>query len=101
MCLGGFIFKHKNTKAQRKIKRDMSNGYIYILTNPSIRGVKIGFTTRATKKRAMELSKPTGVPGRYSVAYEKYVNNCKKVEKLIHKNLLKYRTDRKFHSSQF
>ena len=47
----------------------MSNkGYVYILVNENVPSlVKIGFTNRDPKTRAIELSNVTGVPGEWIV----------------------------------
>jgi hypothetical protein len=46
-------------------------GYIYILINPYFKGlVKIGKTTRSSEERALELSKHSGIPAEFVVAYE-------------------------------
>jgi hypothetical protein len=45
-------------------------GYIYILINPSLEGlIKVGKTTRDPIDHAVELSKATGVPTPFIVAY--------------------------------
>ena len=60
-------------------------GYVYILTNPALPGLlKIGKTTRTPQLRAAELSKPTGVPRPFEVAYALYVLDCHRVEKRAH-----------------
>ena len=65
-------------------------GYIYILINPSMEGlIKIGKTTRCVKDRASELSKSTGVPTHFIVAYETNVKNCTRAEEFVHTLLAK------------
>lgn len=60
-------------------------GYIYILINPSLEGlIKVGKTTRDPIDRAVELSKATGVPTPFIVAYQMLVNNCSKAEEFVH-----------------
>lgn len=60
-------------------------GYIYILINPSMEGlIKVGKTTKDPKERASELSKATGVPTPFIVAYQACVNNCSKAEMFVH-----------------
>lgn len=70
-----------------------SIGKIYILRNSAFKDrlVKIGLTTRLSEERAIELSKPTGVPNEFEVLYEEDVIDCKLAEKLIHDKLIKYR----------
>jgi hypothetical protein len=65
-----------------------SAGYVYILTNPALPGLlKIGKTTRTPQLRAEELSKPTGVPMPFEVAYSLYGIDCHRVEKRVHQQL--------------
>ena len=68
-------------------------GKVYILRNPSFKDrlVKIGLTSKLSEERAMELSKPTGVPNEFEVLYEEDVIDCKLAEKLIHDKLNSYR----------
>jgi T5orf172 domain-containing protein len=74
----------------------MSNGYIYIMINPSLEKdlLKIGRTTRKPEERASELC-TTGVPARFHVAYEEEVENCFLAESLLHQQLASYRYDQK------
>ena len=60
-------------------------GYVYVLINPSMEGlVKIGKTTKEPKERAAELSKATGVPTPFVVAYEEYFDDCGQAEAFVH-----------------
>lgn len=70
----------------------MSAGYVYILINSSfIDLIKIGCTTYKSEERAKQISSNTGVPTPFIVAFEMYVDDCKKFEKEIHKKLYDYR----------
>lgn len=63
-------------------------GWIYILTNSAMDGlVKIGFSKKDPKHRATELSKDTGVPAEFAVAYCEIVGNCRRVEAVTHERL--------------
>lgn len=63
----------------------MAEGYVYILTNPSMPGlVKVGSTTRQPRVRAAELSRGTAVPTPYEVAYSEWVTDSKSAERRIH-----------------
>ncbi|MFL6282881.1 MAG: GIY-YIG nuclease family protein [Pyrinomonadaceae bacterium] len=64
----------------------MSNrGFIYILINPSLAGLlKIGKTTRSPESRADELSKATGVPTPFIVAFDEEFDDCDTAERYIH-----------------
>lgn len=74
----------------------MSNGYIYILTNPSLNGlVKIGSTAYNVAVRVKQLSSTTSIPEPFAVAYEIYVNNFQEFEKELHNKLSKYRVNPK------
>tara|TARA_Y100000588_G_scaffold339576_1_gene382385 strand:+ start:898 stop:1308 length:411 start_codon:yes stop_codon:yes gene_type:complete len=66
----------------------MSKGYVYILTNPMMpRLIKISRTTNKPDERAADLSKSSGVPAKYEVAFSVLVSDCEYVEKTIHKKL--------------
>ena len=62
--------------------------YIYILVNPSLRGLlKIGKTTRTPDERAAELSASSNMPTPFMVAYEEEVPDCSVAERLVHQKL--------------
>lgn len=62
----------------------MSEGYVYILSNPSMPGlVKIGRTTRSVEGRANELYQ-TGVPEPFKVEHEVIAPNCADLETGMH-----------------
>ncbi|MBL4747578.1 MAG: GIY-YIG nuclease family protein [Magnetovibrio sp.] len=47
-----------------------TNGFVYIMSNPSMPGLlKIGCTTRTPEERANELHQATGVPGKFTVEW--------------------------------
>lgn len=70
----------------------MQTGYIYVMTNSEVSHlVKIGYTTRTVKDRAKELSSGTGVPGKWVPKRDWLINHPEKYEKIIHKELAKYR----------
>jgi hypothetical protein len=77
----------------------MASGVIYVLTNPALKGLlKIGKTTRSVEERAAEISGATGVPTKFLVAYEDFVEDCDLAERRIHTALSQYRygKDREF-----
>ena len=66
----------------------MSQQYIYILLNASLKGLlKIGRTNRSPEERAQELSASTNMPTPFLVAYEETVPDSAIAEKLIHDRL--------------
>ncbi len=70
----------------------MAAGVIYVLVNPVHKNLlKIGKTARTAEERATEISRGTGVASPFWVAYDDYVNDCDKAEKLIHLRLSNYR----------
>lgn len=70
----------------------MPYGYVYILFNPLMDGiVKIGSTTQSSEKRAIQISKGTGVPVAYQVVYEEHVSDCRAVEQRLHQIFVAYR----------
>ncbi len=77
----------------------MEAGHIYILINASMQGlVKIGMTSRTPDERASEISKGTGVPSPFVVAYSEEVPDCVTAESAIHSRLAAHRVgkDREF-----
>lgn len=63
----------------------MSQGYVYILTNPSMPGlVKIGQTSRTVDERIAELNRATGVPTDFEVFAAIEVENPVIVETELH-----------------
>lgn len=83
--------------AKERFGENDSSGYIYILINPSLNDnfLKIGKTMRSPEKRADELSRSTGIPSSFIVAYEARVANPHRAEKLIHRRLRRYRVNQK------
>jgi len=81
----------KPTRPEPK-RSGIENGTVYVLVNPEIPDVvKIGHTTRTASIRAKELSRNTGVPGEYRVAYQFKASNPKRLEEKVHRNLSRYR----------
>jgi hypothetical protein len=70
----------------------MEKGYIYVLINPSMKGmVKIGKTNRNPEDRAKELSAGTNIPFQFQVGYDILVSDIDLAEKKVHKKLEKFR----------
>lgn len=72
-------------------------GYVYILTNPGYPKdmLKIGATTRTPEQRTWELYKEqTGVPDKFSVAYQRRIPNCFLAEEIAHNRLARFRTNK-------
>lgn len=66
--------------------------WVYILTNPAIEGmVKIGYTTTDPHTRALQISRGTGVPLGYEVAWAYKCYKGEKIEKEVHKYFKKQR----------
>lgn len=71
-------------------------GFVYILSNDSMPGIfKIGYTTRHPKERANELF-TTGIPSKFITEYYIYVEDCIKIESIIHNNLRKFNCGKEF-----
>jgi hypothetical protein len=67
-------------------------GFVYILQSSAMPGVyKVGATERSPHQRAEELSRGTGVPVAYEVAFYGEVENAFAWEKTVHKALENYR----------
>ncbi|NWH06885.1 GIY-YIG nuclease family protein [Desulfobacter latus] len=68
------------------------NGYIYILSNPSMPDLlKIGFTTRSVDERIAELNSSTGVPENFVLEAYFCSNTPENDERLLHIELSNYR----------
>lgn len=64
-----------------------TRGWVYVMSNTAMPGVvKVGFTLKDTKLRAIELSH-TGVPEKWVVEYEAFVTNPREIEQIAHKEL--------------
>lgn len=62
-----------------------NNGWIYLLTNPSMDGmIKIGKTNRDPSDRVKELSSATGVPTPFVLIYKEHFADCDVAEKHVH-----------------
>ena len=69
-------------------------GFLYILINDSFPGlIKIGSTVLYEQERARQLSSNTAVPTPFKVAYEVYVDDYDKLEKLLHMELSDFRVN--------
>ncbi|GEB51950.1 GIY-YIG nuclease family protein [Streptomyces cacaoi] len=67
-------------------------GYIYILVNSSLPNlVKIGLTRGPTKRRAADLSRSSGIPTPFVIAYDELVADCATVEKWLHEKFAAFR----------
>lgn len=75
--------------AENSYKTDQP-GFVYILTNPSLESIKIGWSIYSPEKRARELS-TTGIPLPYKVCYGLLCHEAEAVEKSVHKLLNNHR----------
>lgn len=74
-----------NEYDEPNIEKEDTNGYIYVMINPSLEGmVKIGKTKRDPNERVKELSSATGVPTPFILVFYKPFRNCDSAEKAIH-----------------
>jgi polyhydroxyalkanoate synthesis regulator phasin len=67
----------------------MSEGYVYIMTNPSLQDdyLKIGRTEEDPQARAEQLSTTTAVAGPYRVVFSEVVPDCEEAERRVHEKL--------------
>jgi hypothetical protein len=75
------------------------DSWIYVLTNPTMPNlIKIGYTDKTPDKRAFQLSRSTGVPLKFNVAYAFKCFNAHALEIELHRYLKDYRinNDREF-----
>jgi hypothetical protein len=64
----------------------MIKGYVYVLSNKSIKGVKCGYTDRDPQERCDELYN-TSVPTPFKVEYSVFLYDARVLEKKIHSKL--------------
>ena len=72
-------------------------GFVYILNNKTISGIKIGRTINHPIKRLRELSKATGVPKPFFCEYWAFVPDCITAEKTIHSQFNKNNIGKEFY----
>ena len=64
------------------------DGYVYILIHAAMPDlVKVGMTIRTSEVRAQEVSRETGVPGPYRVAYDEHFHDVIRAERAVHRKL--------------
>lgn len=69
-------------------------GYVYLLSNPSMPGlVKIGSTRRRPDDRKNELSRATGVPTPFKLEAWTWSKDAAKAERAVHLKLEKHRVN--------
>ncbi len=68
-------------------------GFIYVFSNPSLEGLKIGKTKSDPAERARELS-TTSVPSPFKVEYFAFVDDFDRLERDVHRRLDKYRKNK-------
>ena len=84
----------EHTAIPTSYKQENSNtGYIYVMRSAAHAKdiFKIGLTRRSSDIRSDELARSTGSPDKFLVVQEWLVQDCAKVETLVHQNLDKYR----------
>lgn len=65
----------------------VTEGWVYVVSNPAMPGlVKVGFTTKHPKERALEL-KGTGVPDSFVAEYAVRVQRPRALERAVHEHL--------------
>ena len=79
--------------ARSNVRTQDSSGYLYVLTNESMPGlVKIGYTTRDPRERALELFKQaSGVPTPFYVAFAVFCSDPAEAERDVFDLLDTYR----------
>jgi len=82
----------KRKRQKPAIAEEKRAGYVYVLINPAMKDiVKIGRTINKSEERAAEISRGSGVPTAWRVAYEEFVDDCFEVEKRLHERFAKHR----------
>ena len=73
-------------------KEFRSNGFIYVLSNPSMQGIyKIGMTVRNVEERVKELSRSTSIPTPFKIEAVFHSENPLRDEQDIHQALTEFR----------
>jgi hypothetical protein len=86
--------KPPEPKYSPKDYKTASEGYVYILSNPSLKGqLKIGMTTREVHKRVEELNSSTSIPTKFTVEYTIKCSKPYEKEQQIHTNLRAHRVN--------
>lgn len=80
-----------SSEKSRNRKKSNRFGYVYILSNPSIKGIKIGLTERHVIERLKELNRATGVPTPFKIEYYTDTIDCYALERAMHKYFSKKR----------
>lgn len=89
------IYSNNETieKERSTINMKTKQGFVYVLSNPSMPNlVKIGVTNNV-KERIKNLSRGTAIPTPFEVEYECMVEDCYKVEKALQAAFAPYRVN--------
>lgn len=81
-------------RTSKKHKRNRF-GYVYILSNPSIKGIKIGLTERHINERMKELNRSTSIPTPFNVEYYIDTKDCYALERAMHQHYSSRRINNK------
>lgn len=71
-------------------------GYIYVLSNPCFKYLKIGHTSNCAQYRADKLSAMQAIPKPFEVEAEYKVDDCVAAERTMHNVLGEYRIGKEF-----
>ena len=89
--------EYKKIKKNGGTKRQAGKaGYVYVLTNPTMKGlVKVGMTQKSVDERVRSLNSSTSVPKPFKVVHFVKSKDCIKLEKTVHQILGKRRANKR------
>lgn len=76
--------------------RKGESGYVYIMSNPCIKYLKIGHSKHDPHSRLAKLSNGTWLPDPFEIEYSARVNGCREVEREVHRYLKPYHYKKEF-----
>lgn len=68
-----------------------TKGYVYVLSNPSFKWLKIGYSKNGGERRAIELSRESCLPTPFKLEFELFVEDAYAVEKAVHESFISKR----------
>ena len=78
------------------MSKKKDHGYVYVLSNPCFRYLKIGYTTNDVQQRCDQLSRSQSVPADFHVEFEAYVKKPRTVETATHAYFADKRVGKEF-----
>lgn len=73
------------------------SGFVYVLSNPCFRYLKIGYTTNDPVDRCAQLSRMQAIPMPFKLEQQYYVRNPLEIERDIHNYFAKFKVGKEFY----